>query len=58
MPIEGEGIVDVRDYVAFYWDRMDAWFEEKEEKEEKGKEEEGGREYKGYSLWQAGDDLL
>jgi uncharacterized protein (DUF427 family) len=23
--------VDVRDYVAFYWDRVDAWFEEDEE---------------------------
>lgn len=24
-------MVDVRDYVAFYWDRVDAWFEEDEE---------------------------
>lgn len=28
-PLEGAG--DVRDYVAFYWDKMDAWFEEDEE---------------------------
>ncbi len=26
-----ESCVDVSDYVAFYWDRMDAWFEEDEE---------------------------
>ena len=26
-----DGCVDVRDYVAFYWDRMDGWFEEDEE---------------------------
>ena len=31
VPIEGEGVVDVRDYVAFYWDKMDSWFEEDEE---------------------------
>ena len=29
MPLEG--VVDVRDYVAFYWDKVDAWFEEDEE---------------------------
>ena len=26
-----DGGVDVRDYVAFYWNKMDAWFEEDEE---------------------------
>ena len=26
-----EGAVDIRDYVAFYWDKMDGWFEEDEE---------------------------
>ena len=26
-----EGAVDVRDYVAFYWNKMDAWYEEDEE---------------------------
>ena len=26
-----EGCVDVRDYVAFYWNKVDAWFEEDEE---------------------------
>ena len=26
-----DGSVDVRDYVAFYWNKMDGWFEEDEE---------------------------
>ncbi len=26
-----EGCVDARDYVSFYWNRMDGWFEEEEE---------------------------
>jgi uncharacterized protein (DUF427 family) len=26
-----EGCVDARDYVAFYWDKVDAWLEEEEE---------------------------
>ncbi len=30
-PVPLEGAVDVIDYVAFYWDRVDAWFEEDEE---------------------------
>ena len=25
-----DGCIDVRDHVAFYWDRVDAWFEEDE----------------------------
>jgi uncharacterized protein (DUF427 family) len=28
VPIEGDGIVDVRNYVALYWNKMDAWFED------------------------------
>ena len=26
-----DGSVDVRDYVAFYWNKMDGWYEEDEE---------------------------
>ena len=26
-----EGTVDSRGYVAFYWNKMDGWFEEEEE---------------------------
>ena len=26
-----DGSVDIRDYVAFYWNKMDGWFEEDEE---------------------------
>ena len=30
-PVPLEDCVDLGDYVAFYWDKMDAWFEEDEE---------------------------
>ncbi len=30
-PIEGDDIVQVQDYVSFYWDKVDTWLENDQE---------------------------